>query len=915
MGKFGGGNEKAIAARERKKDQQEQKNAEEQKRKEDALWRDDDKTKAAKDARARAKEEAHDAKLEKDKEKRELLQAEEEALKNVGKSKKQLAGSKKVSRRDIQSHALMGLSAPPTKKKSHKPAAAAPKVVTDVPLQENINHLIRAQAEKGVEVVSASGIDKAIGALASEGDVGEDRHPEKRVKALYAAFEERRMAEMKEEYPNLKRSQYKDKIFKEWQKSPENPLRDLKKGGDVPTLKESFLYMGGVCCGASSSSSLTKEPASMDRSDGRRDSSQLAVAGSPVREVSSAVGTSALAGGGSIPAEDVSLRMLVDKDPFEEPVSPIHQSGGTAAFYRVKYRPNCGDGRSPEYWIGKDLSRAADEVDFYDEINALRKLENASELKAQSWAISDYMLEYAGVCRLRVKCPIKSPGRAISDGSGTSQTSGGEVIEERDLILMRNLYDGYKSLRLLDIKMGEVTAVAGWQGKSRFRAWRGHRIDKHTNSQVEGFRLEGFDGAPWCLESMDPSAALKMYKSQARRLQYQRLSAQDFLTYFLDMRQAYSSDGPLCEERSPEEYVELVLLQILQKLCKICSALSEVNVPQMWVGSSIALGFDADGFSALGTPKTQVVLFDWGRSELNTSTKNSKLSQEEQHRRTKYWGHYLCAAHRLFYETARVYYNRYLAVEWRSVVFEVWDYDSITENDFVGRVAIPVEMSKLSAETYTNYVLYLLDCEDEKTLTRNSRGDASLLYVSLKKIEYSEGSRFKEGLLVRVEQARNLPIKDYIGSCDAAVTVGVTDLPIENPSRMPQCVKDERRSGKSPRDAIGFSFPLLGSAASASNCQCLQQTSVITDSLDPVWGGPKGLGEVFEFAVTKVDDVTGKDFLEAITGGEISTFDRSFCNGLFPISGGDIETGDAYQDFVRNFVPTTCGDISSPSVH
>lgn len=151
-------------------------------------------------------------------------------MKNVGKSKKQLQGSKKVTRRDIQSHALMGLSAPPTKKKSHKPATAAPKVVTDEPLQENINHLLRAQAERGVEIVSGTGIDKALGALGGDATAtdGQDRHPEKRAKALYAAFEERMMVEMKEEYPGLKRSQYKDKIFKEWQKSPENPLRDIK---------------------------------------------------------------------------------------------------------------------------------------------------------------------------------------------------------------------------------------------------------------------------------------------------------------------------------------------------------------------------------------------------------------------------------------------------------------------------------------------------------------------------------------------------------------------------------------------------------------------------------------------------------------------------------------------------------------
>lgn len=51
-----------------------------------------------------------------------------------------------------------------------------------------------------------------------------DKHPEKRLKAAYAAFEERRLKEMKNENSTLRLSQLKQLIFKEWQKSPENPL-------------------------------------------------------------------------------------------------------------------------------------------------------------------------------------------------------------------------------------------------------------------------------------------------------------------------------------------------------------------------------------------------------------------------------------------------------------------------------------------------------------------------------------------------------------------------------------------------------------------------------------------------------------------------------------------------------------------
>ena len=44
---------------------------------------------------------------------------------------------------------------------------------------------------------------------------GKDRHPEKRMKAAYQKFEDERMAELKIEYPTLKMSQLKEKIWKE----------------------------------------------------------------------------------------------------------------------------------------------------------------------------------------------------------------------------------------------------------------------------------------------------------------------------------------------------------------------------------------------------------------------------------------------------------------------------------------------------------------------------------------------------------------------------------------------------------------------------------------------------------------------------------------------------------------------------
>lgn len=88
-------------------------------------------------------------------------------------------------------------------------------------LVENTNRQI---ADGDVE---ATTIDDAISGLTTGGaggGGGPERHPERRQKAAYAAYEEREMARLQEEMPNLKRSQYKERIFASWKKSPDNPM-------------------------------------------------------------------------------------------------------------------------------------------------------------------------------------------------------------------------------------------------------------------------------------------------------------------------------------------------------------------------------------------------------------------------------------------------------------------------------------------------------------------------------------------------------------------------------------------------------------------------------------------------------------------------------------------------------------------
>lgn len=86
-----------------------------------------------------------------------------------------------------------------------------------------------------------------------------------------------------------------------------------------------------------------------------------------------------------------------------------------------------------------------------------------------------------------------------------------------DLLVIRNLHDGLQKLRLMDVKVGQVTAQAGWHGKSRLHALKQAVLDGHTNSQAEGFRLEGLDGLPPVLGSMDPLLDFRLGESKRNK--------------------------------------------------------------------------------------------------------------------------------------------------------------------------------------------------------------------------------------------------------------------------------------------------------------------------------------------------------------------------------------------------------------
>lgn len=108
-----------------------------------------------------------------------------------------------------------------------KKAAAARRVVGEDEYAElvDVRNVNREEDE-----VEARSVAAALDALSVKGGAAsEDRHPEKRAKAAWNSYYEAQLPLVREEKPGLKLQQYKDMIWKSWQKAPENPLNQARE--------------------------------------------------------------------------------------------------------------------------------------------------------------------------------------------------------------------------------------------------------------------------------------------------------------------------------------------------------------------------------------------------------------------------------------------------------------------------------------------------------------------------------------------------------------------------------------------------------------------------------------------------------------------------------------------------------------
>eukprot|EP00928_Gymnodinium_smaydae_P096153 TRINITY_DN8436_c0_g1_i1.p1 TRINITY_DN8436_c0_g1~~TRINITY_DN8436_c0_g1_i1.p1 ORF type:complete len:794 (-),score=113.95 TRINITY_DN8436_c0_g1_i1:213-2291(-) len=365
-----------------------------------------------------------------------------------------------------------------------------------------------------------------------------------------------------------------------------------------------------------------------------------------------------------------TLPPLVDVDRednlFQQPCQPFPRHGRySAPLFRVRMLDDTKDLQG-DRCVGKDLAHARHEADFYRRLTHL--CEHGSPEEQRCWAgLMPLMLRYMGVASLRCVDPYI-----------------GDKVVTRDLLVLENFSYGFGNLRLLDIKLGAQTAVAGWKGKGRLNALRNGCIDRLTNSAREGFRVEGFEAPPNRLQR-DIARFVSFQKGRKRnkyvkeqvlaKFGLQRLCAAEFLAAWLDT----SGLG-----RWAEAGVHDAVWSACDQLGHLLEGVAKIPAPQQWIGSSLALGWEAGpGASSSSQEVTSdaeaarrpalVKVFDWGRSEPSSLQDHARLRPLERRERVRHWRHYAQAVARLQWELCRIAMHRCCCSRWSSLVFELWE--------------------------------------------------------------------------------------------------------------------------------------------------------------------------------------------------------------------------------------------------
>ncbi|KAJ9132676.1 hypothetical protein P3X46_033516 [Hevea brasiliensis] len=229
MPKKMGVNSKAEAARARKSTAETERKERDAREKEDQYWREAEgsKSRAAKkreeesEKRAEAAARRAEARLLAEQEDKEI----DKSLRKPDKKANRVAipvpkvTEAELRRRREEEQAELAKKADEMKRRQSRTA-----------VEEDYERMVLvANTNRDDSIIEARTVEDAIAQMTVADDLPADRHPERRLKASFKAFEEAELPKLKEEKPGLTHNQYKDMIWKLWKKSPDNPLNQINE--------------------------------------------------------------------------------------------------------------------------------------------------------------------------------------------------------------------------------------------------------------------------------------------------------------------------------------------------------------------------------------------------------------------------------------------------------------------------------------------------------------------------------------------------------------------------------------------------------------------------------------------------------------------------------------------------------------
>jgi len=192
--------------------------------------------------------------------------------------------------------------------------------------------------------------------------------------------------------------------------------------------------------------------------------------------------------------------------------------------------------------------------------------------------------------------------------------------------------------------------------------------------------------------------------------------------------------------------------------------------------------------------RVKVNIFDWGRSEFNTTEMHHKLTLAEQEDRAKYWAMYTGGIDRLAWETMRAYWHVFCnGVGWTKVRATIYDFDTLSANDYIGFVDLNLKA--------TPEVTVPVFSQKGKCL-QTTAGNTSFTYEIYDFRKYPSTSRLVGEYRIRIGRCNNLPTLPFCP--DAFVTLTATS-PCGHYFYKQACVK---KNELNPRWDETFAIPV-----------------------------------------------------------------------------------------------------------